>query len=284
MTTPTVRSPYRRPVTETTQSRLIDPVESTLVSPGSGVVEGLLARTTSVRDGAATVALATGAGWSLVHAVTTSWGPFLRERALQHELSHFGPFLDPGVVLALLWVAAVAVGLAGRWGIARGWLAASLLLCLVLPVTGRDGFDLGWDGPTSTTLGFVGACAIVAMVGTPRSPRLVVGGTVAVAVLTAAVAVAHGLGQTARGWFWSGPLQAATLLLLMLAALLAAVVLARRRRATAAAVVIVSLVPWAAVYAVDVLAASQDPASPLPTALLAAALPLAALLTPRPAP
>ncbi|MBP1241343.1 MULTISPECIES: hypothetical protein [unclassified Frigoribacterium] len=269
-------------MTETTDSRLIDVVEPSPAPPGPGVVDGLVGRTRQVRDGAATVALATGTGWSLVHAVTTSWGPFLRERALQHELSHFGPFLDPGVVLALLWAAAVAVGLAGRWGIARGWLAVALLLCLVLPVTGRDGFDLGWDGPTSTTLGFLGACAIVAMVGTPRSPRLVVGGTVAVTVLTAAVALSHGLGQTARGWFWSGPLQAGTLLLLMLAALVAAIVLARRRRTTAAAVVVVSLAPWAAVYAVDVLAASQDPAVPLPTALLAAALPLAALLTPRP--
>ena len=284
MTTPAAPSPYRRPVTETTDSRLIDVVEPSPAPPGPGVVDGLVGRTRQVRDGAATVALATGTGWSLVHAVTTSWGPFLRERALQHELSHFGPFLDPGVVLALLWAAAVAVGLAGRWGIARGWLAVALLLCVVLPVTGRDGFDLGWDGPTSTTLGFLGACAIVAMVGTPRSPRLVVGGTVAVALCTVAVAVAHGLGQTARGWFWSGPLQAGTLLLLMLAALLAAVGLARRRRTSAAAVVVVSLAPWAAVYAVDVLAASQDPAHPLPTALLAAALPLAALLTPRPAP
>ena len=282
MTTPAAPSPYRRPVTETTDSRLIDVVVPSPAPPGPGVVDGLVGRTRQVRDGAATVALATGTGWSLVHAVTTSWGPFLRERTLQHELSHFGPFLDPGVVLALLWAAAVAVGLAGRWGIARGWLAVALLLCLVLPVTGRDGFDLGWDGPTSTTLGFLGACAIVAMVGTPRSPRLVVGGTVAVTVLTAAVALSHGLGQTARGWFWSGPLQAGTLLLLMLAALVAAIVLARRRRTTAAAVVVVSLAPWAAVYAVDVLAASQDPAVPLPTALLAAALPLAALLTPRP--
>ncbi|WP_349864491.1 hypothetical protein [Leifsonia sp. WHRI 6310E] len=130
-----------------------------------------------VRAGAATLALGYGTVFAALQFWSNWWAPlssgrrYLREQA--PSVSTFGPFLSPGVVLAALWVLALALVLAGAVRSARVLLVASAVVAAILPTV--NGWIGGWDGPSTTNLLFLGFAALIAASAAPRRRALLVG-------------------------------------------------------------------------------------------------------------
>ncbi|ROS59304.1 hypothetical protein EDF38_2150 [Frigoribacterium sp. PhB160] len=229
----------------------------------------------AVRDGAAAVALATGTAFSLVYVLFVSWAPLVPDGEAWPTTSVFGPFTDPGVVLGLLWATAAALWLVDDDRVARGALVVLLVVLVGLPLTGADGLALGWDGPTSTNLGFQALLAVLALVGTPRRRARLALATLVWAVAFSAVYLGNGMLGTSGAWFWASPAQFGNLALGGLLAVVAAFVLAAAGRATAALVTLASLAPWAGVAAVQLVVVGRPDAFSLAVAAVAVALAVA---------
>ncbi|PJJ55671.1 hypothetical protein [Compostimonas suwonensis] len=209
----------------------------------------------AVRDRVAQTAFATGTAFALVYVWFQSWAPFVPGRELVLERTpHFGPFLNPGVVLGALWALAFALLLGGWLGAARIALIASIAVAVTLPL-------LPWGGPSSRNLVFLGILAALSLAGTPRSrSRLAVltGGWVVVFVALYALGGLFSGTSALRGgndrFFWETVADGYNLGVVFVLLAVAVAALCVARRLPAAAVVALSAVPWAAIWVLDLAA------------------------------
>jgi hypothetical protein len=210
-----------------------------------------------VRDGVATVALATGTAFATVYFFFHDWAPWAAaDRARLSSWNHdFGPFVNPGVIVCALWALGFVLALSGRHRITRIVLGVAILVGLAMPFINQLPFA-GWSGPSSTDLGFFDLLAALSLVGTPsRRGRLVIGAGVALAALLAVYAY--------RGAFrpryyldkflWGTPEYSWTLGPTLAVALFVAVCFAMARRGTTGAVIAISTLPWAAAWLVTIV-------------------------------
>lgn len=146
------------------------------------VLRGLAARAAVVlpaglRSGAATLAFGYGFAFSLVAFWSSWWAPFSRYRSWLREttpdVSTFGPFLSPGVVLTVLWSAALVLFLLGSGRASRVVLVVSGVVAMLLPAA--NALVPGWDGPSATNLVFFALAAFVAASAVPSRRALVIG-------------------------------------------------------------------------------------------------------------
>jgi len=127
----------------------------------------------SVRDRAAAVSLGAGATFAIMMFLLIEWNPMApewwEERAFGGELSRFGPFASPAVVLYALWFAAFVLALLGASAAAREAVAATIPLAIVVRMLG----DVGemWLRPSWTTLGILMLLAAVATLGRVGTDR-----------------------------------------------------------------------------------------------------------------
>ncbi|PPL18983.1 hypothetical protein [Microterricola pindariensis] len=236
------------------EGRLSPSARETIALLGNGLATRLGASLPApVRDGVATVALATGAALSLVFFLAHGWAPWAARDPMV-VVRTFGPFVNPGVLLYAAWLIALALFLFGWRRAARIALAASVATAIGLVaashVTG------GWAGLSSTTIGFLGLLALLGLGGTPVAPRMtLVGFGVATAALAGVYAGLGVFGARYHGdhFFWLVPAGISNLGIALVLALLLASALLVARNDTAAAVVVIASLPWAAAWAVGSL-------------------------------
>ena len=127
----------------------------------------------AARDRAAAVSLGTGATFAVMMFLMVEWNLMAsgrwEELEFGGELSRFGPFASPAVVLYAVWFAALVLALLGASTIARVAVAATIPLAVVVRMLG----DVGemWLRPSWTTLGILmllAAGATLGRVGTDR--------------------------------------------------------------------------------------------------------------------
>lgn len=203
-----------------------------------------------VRDGVSAVSIATGAAFATVYLVMHSWMPWLDITTLRDGatgLSHetFGPFLNPFVVLWVVWMIALMFALAGLSIATKITLAFSVVTALLIPLVAEVTGTL-WFGPRSTNLGFLSLLALMAMLGAPRRPgRLLAGVTVATCAITGYYFLAgymNGGGDDLFFWYNPGTHVSVVLYLALSGSLALAFLLAKRP--VPATVTMVSLIPW----------------------------------------
>lgn len=121
-----------------------------------------------VRDAAATVALAMGAGGAVTAFVVSSWAPWGTDGEYAAAVPMVGPFHDLGPVLTVLWVVALTAALTGRWRFGR--------LAVLLAAVVSAGMPYLADAIGSPTVSFDRAtlfysmtAALLAAIGTPRT-------------------------------------------------------------------------------------------------------------------
>ncbi|AMB58060.1 hypothetical protein [Microterricola viridarii] len=206
-----------------------------------------------VRDGVATVALATGAAIALVFFVVHGWAPWA-PRDPMGVVQTFGPFMNPGVILYGTWLISFTLALLGYRRAAPIGLGVSVLV--IVGVFAASQFTGGWAGLTSTTLGFFGLLAVCGLIGTPASPgRLLIGFAVSVGVLVTAYTSLGVFSARFYGdhYFWMVPTGVYNLGILIAIALLLAGAFALARNGDAAVVTLISTMPWAAAWVVNFL-------------------------------
>jgi hypothetical protein len=211
-----------------------------------------------VRDGVATVALATGTAFATVYFLYSDWAPWAaRDRAQFSVWNHdFGPFVNPGVILCALWALGFVLALLGHYQITRIAMVIAILIAVAIPFINQLTFA-GWSGPSSTNLGFFALLAALSLVGTPHSRlRLGIGTGIALAAMLAAYAYAGAFGPS---WYWSDrffwlvPASSWNLGVLLVASLLVVIGFSLTRHGTTAAVIALSASPWGAVWLVGVV-------------------------------
>jgi hypothetical protein len=210
-----------------------------------------------VRDGVATVALATGTAFATVYFFFGEWAPWAPgDRARFALWNHdFGPFVNPGVVVCALWALGFVLAFLGSYRVTRIVMVVAIVVALAIPLVNQLPFA-GWDGPSSTNLGFFVLLATFCLVGTPRSRlRLGIGAGTALAVMLAAYAYAGAFRPRYWGdrFFWFVPASSWNLGALLVIAFLAAIAFGLARRGTTAAVIAISVLPWAAAWIVGVV-------------------------------
>ncbi len=194
------------------------------------------------------IAIATGVAFAAWYLVVQLWSPWARPAVnVPHDLGSFGPFVSPGALVCLAWLAVGASLLAGGRRVARIILAIIPVGALALLILSRVAQE--WWGPTAGILELFAALAVLGQFGIPWSrPRL------ALAIPAAAVAISA-LYWPAVPWMLRGPLYYGDHLMWTSAAETWAplpavaigvviVALGATGRATAAQVLLVSIVPW----------------------------------------
>ncbi|MCI0159295.1 hypothetical protein KNO15_21555 [Leifsonia shinshuensis] len=130
-----------------------------------------------VRSGAATLAFGYGLAFSLIAFWSSWWAPLSRYRSWLRgttpDVSTFGPFLSPGVVLTVLWSAALVLFLLGSGRASRVILVVSGVVAILLPSV--NAIVPGWDGPSATNLVFFALAAFVAASAAPARRALAIG-------------------------------------------------------------------------------------------------------------
>ena len=121
------------------------------------------------RDLISTVAFGSGAAFALVFLIVHTWSPWAAvDRFTASAYPHFGPFLNLGVIVYTIWIIALILVLAHKDRAARLALAIALVVSVAISVVNLTVVNL-WMGPSITTLGFLAALSLLAMIGTPRS-------------------------------------------------------------------------------------------------------------------
>ncbi|GAA4265308.1 hypothetical protein [Frondihabitans peucedani] len=140
----------------------------------------------AVRNAASTVALTLGAGLAAASFVMGTWVPWgTRGPGLSAYPSSAASLLNPSLVLAVLWLAALALAVGRRWLVGRVVLGLSLVFTAVTALAPEIFFG---DRPT---LVFLSACALLAVIGRPAGRNV----TALAALGWAAVAVVLFLGS-----------------------------------------------------------------------------------------
>lgn len=225
------------------------------------VVNGLLTRIgvflpTGVRNGVASVALATGTAFATVYFFFLDWAPWTAaNRAVIMPAHHdFGPFVNAGVIVCALWAAGLVFAAFGRYKVTRIIMVLINLAAVAIPFLNQLPFA-GWAIPSSTNLGFFGLLAAFSLIGKPPSRvRLAAGTGIALALLVAVYAqygVFHHFYMGDR-FFWATIANSTTLGPLLVATFLVAIGFGLARRGEIAAVMALSTLPWAAAWLVGV--------------------------------
>jgi hypothetical protein len=202
-----------------------------------------------VRSGIASIALGTGTALSLVFFLLVGWAPWTTIASRTMGFTHFGPFMNPGVLVYGLWLLAAILAFANQYRQTRMVLALAFLVGLALPLVNGT---FGWNGPRSTTLAFLGVLALMAMSGTPRNrPHLAIALSLWTGLFVLAFAVPGGLTRVYRGdeFFWTIPAGTVMILLGVVTVVLIALGLRLAGFVRACAVILISLIPWALVFA-----------------------------------
>jgi hypothetical protein len=240
------------------------PKRSELVSLAAN---GLAARVgavvpASVRDPAASFALATGAAFAFVMFAGDAW----MRLAQVIGLSYPGYYPRPeffseqfGVDLVIYgpWIVASLLAMLNRRGAARIVLGVELLASVAVALQRLIGGP-GWAGPMSTTIGFLFLLGLIAIAGSPARRRtLGLQGSVALLVFAG---LSYG-GAAANGgrsglylgdhFFWDLSGSDIRLIVALLAVFLVVAALALVGKGTAAGILSVSAVPWLAVLLVS---------------------------------
>jgi hypothetical protein len=130
-----------------------------------------------IRSRAAALAFGSGLAFALIAFWSSWWAPLSRYRATLRaeapDVSSFGPFLSPGVLIAALWAAALVLLLLGAGRSSRIVLVASAAVALLLPSV--NALVIGWDGPSSTNLVFFALASLLAASAPPHRRTLLVG-------------------------------------------------------------------------------------------------------------
>jgi hypothetical protein len=224
-------------------------------------IHGLLTRLglvlpAAARDGVATVALSTGTAFALFYFYFCGWAPMVRDREIVREFYAFGPFINPGVILCALWLAAFVCALFAWNRASKFALASSIVVALAIPWTNR--LVPQGDGPSSMNLGFLVILALLALLGTPiYRTRLSIATAVWLIAFVSLYAANDLLDLPGDRWFWTRIASPPNLLLAFIVVLVVLVVLLLMRRPTDAAVVAWSLLPWLAVWVVGIM--NDDP-------------------------
>jgi hypothetical protein len=197
-----------------------------------------------VRDGVASVALVTGTAFATIYFFLNDWAPWAAaNRAVTLPLNHyFGPFVSPGVVVSALWALGFVSALFGRYWITRIVMIVAILVGVAIPFVNQLPFA-GWNGPTSTNLGFLDLLALFSLLGTPRNrARLGIGTGIALSVMLAAFAYAGAFHRFYIGdrFFWSQIASGWNLGMLFVATFLVAIGFGLARRGATAAVIAIS--------------------------------------------
>jgi len=125
------------------------------------------------RDLAASFALGTGLAIALVYFLVEEWMPWVPLANHARPETTFGPFADAGVLVVLLWVAALVCTILRRFASARTALILSAILSVLLLVSQRGVFELGagplYFNPDKPTFVLLTALSLVACVGTIRN-------------------------------------------------------------------------------------------------------------------
>lgn len=228
--------------------------------PASGeltdlALRGLAARVAvvlpaGVRSGAATLAFGYGFAFSLVAFWSSWWAPFSRYRSWLREttpdLSTFGPFLSPGVVLTVLWSAALVLFLLGSGRASRVVLAVSGVVAMLLPSV--NALVPGWDGPSATNLVFFALAAFLAASAAPARRALAIGVPLWILLFVGVYAwnamLTPDLPSDRQFWYVFAARVPPSVLVALL--ILVAIVLLLLRRPMAVGIVALAAVPWTA--------------------------------------
>jgi hypothetical protein len=226
-------------------------------------VNGLLTRVgifvpVGVREGVATVALATGTAFGIFYFVFFDWSPWTvaRRATLMPENQNFGPFVNPGVIVCGLWAVAFIVALAGKHTFTRIIMVLVIVTVVAIPFVNQLPF-VGWAGPSSTNLGFFGLLAALSLTGTPRRRAYLSSGAGIALLILVALYARHGVFQSfymGDRSFWRQIFYGSNLLVVLVGAYLVAIGFGLAGKRVTASVISLSTLPWAAAWLVGVAA------------------------------
>ncbi len=218
-------------------------------------LRGLAARAavalpSGVCSGAATLAFGYGFAFSLVAFWSSWWAPFSRYRSWLREttpdVSTFGPFLSPGVVLTVLWSAALVLILIGSGRASRVVLAVSGVVAILLPSV--NALVPGWDGPSATNLVFFALAAFLAASAPPARRALVIGVPLWILLFVGLYAwnamLTPDMPSDRQFWYVFAARVPPSVLVALL--ILVAIVLLLLRRPVAVGIVALAALPWTA--------------------------------------
>ncbi|WP_349898709.1 hypothetical protein [Parafrigoribacterium soli] len=201
------------------------------------------------RDAIATIALATAAAYPLAYFAFQLWSPLSTAHAPDATAWGFNPLLNPGLLLAGLWLVALVLASIGapRRRVLMPTIALAILASISLMVIYRiPGSGNGWYGLTTTTMLFLALLGALALIGTPaRGVRLLIPtGIVFVAISSGYLATQLVLQRLYFDelYFWHNI--SGALALLLAVAVIALIALGLRHRRAAAQTIAISAAPW----------------------------------------
>lgn len=210
------------------------------------------------RELAATVALVTGLAFSVTYFLFHAWSPWASATEALNDPSYvgFGAFVNPGVLETALWLVACCCACSRLRRLFRASMMTIAALPIVLLLVERATHP-NWFGPSTVTLVFFSALALMTFLGTPRPQMVPFGFAVALTGWMIEYVRIGALDRVDAHSLVSEQLLSQITVLsaeaapIFSVALLTSAMLSLTGRRTAAQVILVSMVPWMVAYTVE---------------------------------